>query len=78
MTTMTTFDLRVNDHLMRTARVNQQGWILQATRSSGAARAAWTATVLGPIRQHIGASMIRFGERLRGTPAGHSVDCAAV
>lgn len=47
MTTMTVFDLRVKDHITRTARVNQQGWILQATRSTGTASASRTTTVPG-------------------------------
>ena len=78
MTTMTAFDLRVKDHLTRTARVNQQGWILQAPRFSGVTSTSKTTTVLAPIRQRIGVSMIRAGERLRGAPIGRVADHAAV
>jgi hypothetical protein len=78
MTTMTAFDLLLTDHLTRTARVNQQGWIWQATRTTDVVSASRTTTLLAPIRQRMGASMVRIGERLQGAPISHIADRAAV
>jgi hypothetical protein len=70
MTSMTAYDVLMTEHLTRTARVNQRGWIYQATQSTGVASASRTTTVLAPIRQRIGASIVRVGEWLRGAPTG--------
>ena len=78
MTTMTVYDQRLADHLTRTARINQHGWIWQASPSAGVAPPSRTATVLAPIRQRIGVSIVRVGEWLRGAPTGHVADRAAV
>jgi hypothetical protein len=71
MTTVTAYDVLMTEYRTRTARVNQRAWIYQTTQSTDVAPAARTTTVLAPIRQRIGASIVRVGERLRGTPTGH-------
>jgi hypothetical protein len=78
MTTMTAFDLRLTDHLMRTARVNHRGWIWQASRTTDVVSGPQSTTLLASIRQRVGASMVRVGERLQGAPISHIADRAAV
>ena len=78
MTTMTVYDLRVTDHRTRTDRVNRHGWIWQVSPTAGVAPPSRTTTVIAPIRQRIGGSIVRVGEWLRGAPTGHVADRAAV
>ncbi len=78
MTTMTVFDLQLKDHHARISRINRHGWIWHASLSAGVAPPSRTGTVLAPIRQRIGGSIVRAGEWLRGAPTGHVADRAAV
>ena len=64
MTLMTEFNQRAADHDARISRINQQGWMWEAPRSTGVA----------PIRQRIGGAIVRVGEQLRGAPTGHVAD----
>jgi hypothetical protein len=78
MTTMTAYDQRLADHLTRIARVNQQGWMRQASPLTRFAPTPRNATVLASIRQRIGVVIVRAGERLQGSSAGRVADRAAV
>jgi hypothetical protein len=78
MTPMTAFDLPVADHHARISRINQQGWMWRTPQSAGATPISRMTTVPAPIRQQIGASIVRVGEWLRGASASHASDRAAV
>ena len=78
MTTMTAYDQRLADHLTRTARINEQGWMRQASRPARVTPVSRNAAMLVAIRQRIGMVIVRAGERLQGTPLGRVADRAAV
>ena len=77
MVNLTDLDLRYAVHAARVGRVGREGWRREASLPTGGNRAHALATVVGSMRRHIGGALVRVGERLRETPAGHAANPAA-
>lgn len=80
MTPITAFNQLMAEHTTRIARVNKQGWMWQASQSTGVAGVASAspiATMAESTRWRFGVAIVRVGEWLRGAPADSVADRAS-
>jgi hypothetical protein len=74
---LTDLDRVLMDHAARAARADREGWLRDVSAPTGGSRTHELATVVGMMRRRLGETLVRAGERLRGTPAGHAANPAA-
>jgi len=70
--------IRRADYAARVERVSREGWMWEASVPTGGIRRRGMATIFGLMRWRLGERLVRAGERLQGTRAGHIMDSATV
>jgi hypothetical protein len=63
-------------HTARIARVNRDGWIYEASRTTRGGSTPVVSRVISRIRQTIRTAVVQAGGRLQGSPAGDPVNPA--
>lgn len=71
MINLTDFDCRYADHAARVAPVDRESWMWEGLAPTAGGRTRRVVAVAGPMRRHLGGTLVRVGEWLQGTAAGN-------